>query len=71
MSRESAESVGIAILTKAPVPGRVKTRLAMMLTVEGATALHKRFVLHTVEAAVSAATGAITSAERPEPASSG
>jgi len=51
---------GIAILTKAPVPGRVKTRLAMMLGVEGAAALHERLVLRTVETAVEADVGPIT-----------
>jgi rSAM/selenodomain-associated transferase 1 len=60
MSPVSAESIGIAILTKAPEPGRVKTRLAMMLGVEGAALLHKRFVIHTVEAAIGAAIGSIT-----------
>jgi len=58
--RVSTESVGIAILTKAPEPGRVKTRLALMLGVDGATLLHKRFVIHTVEAAIGATIGAIT-----------
>jgi rSAM/selenodomain-associated transferase 1 len=56
----TTESVGIAILTKAPEPGRVKTRLAMMLGVEGAALLHKRFVIHTVQAAIGAAIGTIT-----------
>jgi uncharacterized protein len=60
MSPASPEPVGIAILTKAPVPGRVKTRLAMMLGVDGAAALHERFVTRTVEAAAEAATGPIT-----------
>jgi uncharacterized protein len=60
MSPDSPEAIGIAILTKAPVPGRVKTRLAMMLGVDGATALHERFVTRTVEAAAEAATGPIT-----------
>ena len=60
MSPGSPEAIGIAILTKAPVPGRVKTRLAMMLGVDGATALHERFVTRTVEAAAEAATGPIT-----------
>jgi rSAM/selenodomain-associated transferase 1 len=60
MPPASPDTVDIAILTKAPEPGRVKTRLAMMLGVEGATALHERFIIHTVKAAVEAATGAIT-----------
>jgi len=60
MPRVNPELVGIAVLTKAPEPGRVKTRLAMMLGVEGAARLHERFVVHTVTAAVVAATGPIT-----------
>jgi uncharacterized protein len=60
MSPANAESIGIAILTKAPEPGKVKTRLAMMLGVEGAARLHERFVARTVEAAAGAATGPIT-----------
>lgn len=56
----STESIGVAILTKAPEAGRVKTRLAMMLGVEGAALLHKRFVIHTVQAAIGAAIGTIT-----------
>jgi uncharacterized protein len=60
MPPDSPEPIGIAILTKAPVPGRVKTRLAMMLSVEGAAALHERFVTRMVEAAAEAATGPIT-----------
>jgi len=55
-----AEPVGIAILAKSPVAGTVKTRLAMMLGVDGATALHERFVARTVEAAAEAATGPVT-----------
>jgi len=60
MPPRSPEPVGIAILTKAPEPGRVKTRLAMMLGVEGAAALHERFATRTVAAAAEAATGPIT-----------
>jgi uncharacterized protein len=60
MPPANPEPIGIAILTKAPEPGRVKTRLAMMLSVEGATALHERFVTRTVAAAAEAATGPIT-----------
>jgi len=60
MSPASPEPIGIAILTKSPVPGRVKTRLAMMLGVEGAARLHERFVTQTVEVAAAAATGPIT-----------
>ena len=48
MPPANAEPIGIAILTKAPEPGKVKTRLAMMLGVEGAARLHERFVTRTV-----------------------
>jgi hypothetical protein len=60
MSRQNPEPVGIAILAKSPVAGTVKTRLAMMLGVEGATRLHERFVARTVAAAAEAATGPVT-----------
>jgi len=60
MPPANPEPVGIAVLTKAPVPGRVKTRLAMMLGVEGAAALHERFTTRTVAAAAEAATGPVT-----------
>jgi rSAM/selenodomain-associated transferase 1 len=60
MSRASPDTVGVAILTKAPEPGRVKTRLALMLGVDGATRLHERLAIHTVKAAVEAATGPVT-----------
>jgi rSAM/selenodomain-associated transferase 1 len=60
MSPANAEPIAVAILTKAPEPGKVKTRLAMMLGVEGAARLHERFVIRTVEAAAEAATGPIT-----------
>jgi uncharacterized protein len=59
MSPPGPEPIGIAILAKSPVAGTVKTRLAMMLGVDGATALHERFVARTVEAAAEAATGPV------------
>jgi rSAM/selenodomain-associated transferase 1 len=60
MSPANPEPVGIAILTKAPIPGRVKTRLAMLLGIEGATALHERLVTRAVKTAAEAAIGPIT-----------
>jgi len=60
MSRANPDTVGVAILTKAPEPGRVKTRLAMMLGTDGAAKLHERLVIHTVKAAAEAATGPLT-----------
>jgi uncharacterized protein len=60
MPPDSAELVAAAILAKAPVPGTVKTRLVMMLGVDGAAALQERFIRRTVETAAQAATGPIT-----------
>ena len=60
MSRVNTDTVSIAVLAKAPIPGRVKTRLAMLLGSEGAATLHARLVAHTVETAVAAATGPVT-----------
>jgi uncharacterized protein len=60
MSPDSPELVAIAILTKAPVPGAVKTRLVMMLGVDGAASLQERFIRRTVETATQAATGPMT-----------
>jgi uncharacterized protein len=60
MSPDSPELVAIAILAKAPVPGAVKTRLVMMLGVDGAASLQERFIRRTVDIAAQAATGAIT-----------
>src|SRR5215475_13038488 len=59
-SRVSADTVGTAILAKAPIPGRVKTRLAMLLGSQGAATLHARLVARTVETAVAAALGPVT-----------
>jgi len=60
MSPVSVDLAGIAILAKAPIPGRVKTRLAMLLGSEGAATLHARLVTRTVETAVAAAVGPVT-----------
>ena len=60
MSPESPDLVAVAILAKAPVPGAVKTRLVMMLGVDGAAALQDRFIRRTVDTAAQAATGPIT-----------
>jgi uncharacterized protein len=60
MPPDSPELVAIAILAKAPVPGAVKTRLVMMLGVDGAASLQERFIRRTVETAAQAATGPIT-----------
>ena len=60
MPPANADTVGIAILAKAPIPGRVKTRLVMLLGREGAATLHARLVARTVETAVAAAIGPVT-----------
>lgn len=48
------EPVTVAVFAKAPIAGTVKTRLVMMLGVDGATTLHERLA----ERAVMAANGA-------------
>ena len=60
MSPVSVDFVAVAILAKTPIPGRVKTRLAMLLGSEGAATLHARLVTRTVETAMAAATGPVT-----------
>jgi rSAM/selenodomain-associated transferase 1 len=59
MSPDSSEPVTIAILAKAPLPGTVKTRLVMMLGVDGAAALQERFTSRAVETAVAANVGSV------------
>lgn len=44
-------SARVAVLTRDPVPGRVKTRLIPAVGAEGAARLHRAFALHTVETA--------------------
>lgn len=60
MSPATPEPVTIAILAKAPNPGLAKTRLVMMLGVDGAATLQARFIDHVVAAAVAAGVGPIT-----------
>lgn len=60
MSPATPETVAIAILAKAPVPGTVKTRLMLMLGLDGAAALHERLVERTVVVAAEAAIGPVT-----------
>jgi rSAM/selenodomain-associated transferase 1 len=60
MRRGKPEPVAIAILAKAPVAGRVKTRLIPALGAEGAAHLQARLIRRTVEIASEAATGPIT-----------
>lgn len=65
----SAEPVfPLAVLAKAPVPGRAKTRLMPRLGAEGAAALHRELLLRTLETAVAATSpAAITLWFTPEP----
>ena len=60
MSPDNPDAIGIAVLAKAPVIGTVKTRLAMMLGVDGATLLHERLLRDTIEKAVAADLGPVT-----------
>jgi rSAM/selenodomain-associated transferase 1 len=53
------EPVTVALLTKAPIPGTVKTRLVMMLGVEGATRLHERLTERAVMTANAADVGPV------------
>lgn len=49
----------IVIFAKAPVAGRVKTRLIPALGAEGATRLARRMLAHTVDKAIAAGVGAV------------
>lgn len=46
---DRAEAVSVAVLAKAPVAGRAKTRLASALGAAGAARLHRRLVLRTLQ----------------------
>lgn len=59
MTARGAESARLAVLAKAPVAGVVKTRLIPALGAEGAAALHRRLVRHTLETARRAAIGPV------------
>jgi rSAM/selenodomain-associated transferase 1 len=59
MSPDSREPVTVAVLAKAPIPGTVKTRLVMMLGVDGAAAIQERFTRQAVEKAVAADVGPV------------
>ena len=51
------EAMRIAVFARAPVAGRVKTRLAAMLGDEGAADLHARLARHAVATAVESGVG--------------
>nr|MBA3731072.1 hypothetical protein [Gammaproteobacteria bacterium] len=44
----------LLVFAKAPVPGRVKTRLMPGLTAQACTRLHRRLILHTLITATTA-----------------
>ncbi|MDR5891303.1 TIGR04282 family arsenosugar biosynthesis glycosyltransferase [Halomonas mongoliensis] len=52
--------VGLAILAKAPIPGRAKTRLIPALGPEGAARLHERLLRHTLATALAATPAHLT-----------
>lgn len=56
---EEAAPVTVALFTKAPIPGTVKTRLVMMLGVDGATTLHERLTERAVMTANAADVGPV------------
>ncbi len=60
MSRGIPETVAIAILAKAPLPGFSKTRLASALGADGAAALQARLIERAVETARAARIGPVT-----------
>ena len=55
----SVGSCRIIVFSKAPQPGEVKTRLIPTLGAEGAAALHRRLVRHSLRAAQEAALGPV------------
>lgn len=65
MSRGDPE---IAVLARAPVPGRAKTRLIPALGAHGAAALQERLTEHAVAAACAAGLGPVTLWAAPDPA---
>lgn len=52
-------SCSILVFAKAPVPGRVKTRLVSALGERGAAQLHRQLVRRTLRTAIAAATGPV------------
>ena len=60
MSRGIPETVAIAILAKAPLPGFSKTRLASVLGADGAAALQARLIERAVKTARAARIGPVT-----------
>ena len=57
---ETLQTVQIAIMAKAPIPGLAKTRLIPVLGVKGAARLQRRLTRMTVACALDAQLGAVT-----------
>jgi uncharacterized protein len=66
MLRRRPEPVAVAILAKAPIAGRAKTRLIPVLGAEGAAALQARLIARAVATATAAGIGPITLWAAPE-----
>jgi len=53
------EPTAVLVFAKAPIPGRVKTRIAPVLGAEGAARLYKRVATHCLETAIAARVGPV------------
>jgi rSAM/selenodomain-associated transferase 1 len=62
-----APSTSIAILAKAPIPGRAKSRLIPAIGAHAAAVLQERMTAQTVETALAAGIGAVTLWCAPDP----
>jgi rSAM/selenodomain-associated transferase 1 len=60
MSRENPESVAIAVMARAPVPGLAKTRLIPALGAHAAAVLQERLTERALAVALEAGTGPVT-----------
>jgi uncharacterized protein len=56
----TASAVAVAVFTRAPVPGTVKTRLIPALGADGACRLHERMSEHAAAVATAAGVGPVT-----------
>jgi glycosyltransferase A (GT-A) superfamily protein (DUF2064 family) len=62
-----APKTSIAILAKAPIPGRAKSRLIQSIGAHAAAILQERMTAQTVETALAADTGPVTLWCAPDP----
>ena len=60
MRPASAETIAVAVLAKAPVPGLAKTRLIPVLGADGAAALQARLIERTIATACASDIGPVT-----------